>query len=109
MKMEKIIHFLFSSKNAAFLSFCFSQNLDEKPKSLIQVDILPGVTWYFWFQDHKTRTWGQKLMFNSSTYRSTDITDNAIVLVFLDFVISEGDVYFFPALFFKIFNAPLHF
>lgn len=64
----------------------------------------------FWTLDtHLRIICGQKLIFNLSTYRSTDITDNAIVLVFLDFVISEGDVYFFPALFFKIFNASLHF
>ena len=47
MKMEKIINFLLSSKNSAFLSFCFSQNLDKKPKSLIQLNILSRVTWYF--------------------------------------------------------------
>ena len=47
MKMVKIIHFLFSSKNSAFSGFCFLQNLDKKPKSLIQVNILSQVTWSF--------------------------------------------------------------
>ena len=44
MKMEKIINFLFSSKNSAFSSFCFSQNLDKTPKGLVQVNILSHVT-----------------------------------------------------------------
>ena len=50
MKMVKIIHFLFSSKNSAFSGFCFFQNLDKKPKSLIQVNILSQVTYLFSFR-----------------------------------------------------------
>ena len=107
-KWKKIIHFLFSSKNSTFLSFCFSQNLDKKPKNLVQVDILSRATYLiFLVSGPQDQNLGSKTNFNLSTYRSTDITDN--VIVFLDFVISEGDVYFFPALFFNIFNAPLHF
>ena len=34
MKMEQMIHILFSSKNSAFLSLCFSQNWQKTKKPL---------------------------------------------------------------------------